>query len=212
MMVSKLTKKHFIFLLTSIFYIGLAGCSPSTGKTEKTAEDIGDYIIYSDGTVFDKKADLTWMACTLGQTWKNGDCTGDADLHILNSANELKINFGDKQNWRLPTIDELHSIVYCRSERQRPRELDSYGSTVTQTGNQYFSVIVNHNGGCSGKDQEPTIYRAAFPSPLTEYNYLSSSTHLNDNSMVWTVDFINGGVEIDGAGHPNYVRLVRDGK
>jgi hypothetical protein len=76
-------------------------CNPSITPSTPTDQ----FTKNGDGTVTDKKTALTWMRCSLGQTW-NAGCTGDASVHNWRGA--LKAGKGD---WRLPNIKELKSIT-----------------------------------------------------------------------------------------------------
>jgi len=58
------------------------------------------------GQVFDKETKLTWQRCSMGQTWVEGTgCTGTPEEL---SWEQLKKLDGA---WRLPTKDELMSLV-----------------------------------------------------------------------------------------------------
>ena len=73
----------------------------------------GRFIDNGDGTVKDKKTDLIWMRCALGQEWDGQTCTGDALTYTWQLA--LKVadgyTFADNNDWYLPNIRELNSIV-----------------------------------------------------------------------------------------------------
>jgi Protein of unknown function (DUF1566) len=61
-------------------------------------------------TVYDLKTKLTWMRCSYGQiARKGGGCDGDVKPVDWDAAMALRIP-GDSA-WRLPTKDELDSIV-----------------------------------------------------------------------------------------------------
>lgn len=69
------------------------------------------YLYNNDGTVTDSRTGLTWMRCSLGQTWDGTTCIGRADTHDWGSARVLSLEFADHCDWRLPEIEELKSIV-----------------------------------------------------------------------------------------------------
>lgn len=74
------------------------------------------YTMKMNGTALDKKTALTWMRCTLGQTWRNGVCTGSAQRYDWRSAlqHAESMAFAGKKDWRLPNQKELQSLVENR--------------------------------------------------------------------------------------------------
>ncbi|MDN3682052.1 DUF1566 domain-containing protein [Vibrio tapetis subsp. quintayensis] len=71
------------------------------------------FNIHGDGTVTDKQTGLTWMRCSIGQTWQGDNCTGNASNHNWQQALTLAKDheFAGKNDWRLPNVKELASIV-----------------------------------------------------------------------------------------------------
>ena len=74
------------------------------------------FTINNDGTVNDNKTDLTWKKCSEGQS--GADCNnGSAILYTwqaaLQQAQSVNNNggFAEYQDWRLPNIKELNSII-----------------------------------------------------------------------------------------------------
>lgn len=64
------------------------------------------YVIKND-TVFDKKTELTWQRCSVGQRWKKGiGCAGIIQTFTFTQAQQL----GDEK-WRVPTKEELSSLI-----------------------------------------------------------------------------------------------------
>jgi len=64
--------------------------------------------------VLDKETQLIWQRCSLGQSWENnGECTGNAKKYSFYKAQEVAkfTNFSGFNDWRVPTIDELESII-----------------------------------------------------------------------------------------------------
>ncbi|CAM5217515.1 Lcl C-terminal domain-containing protein [Alishewanella longhuensis] len=74
-----------------------------------------DFIIHGDGTVTHKKTGLIWAQCSLGQSYVNGDCTGEASKHnwqeALIAATQNYLGFSE---WRLPNLNELQSLLESR--------------------------------------------------------------------------------------------------
>ena len=75
------------------------------------ANAIPSYTINSDGTVSDATTGLTWMRCSMGQTWTGSTCSGSASEYIWSDAVALTTNFASYHDWRLPNVRELLTIV-----------------------------------------------------------------------------------------------------
>jgi len=75
-----------------------------------TATPSASRFVVAGETVYDQTTKLTWMRCSYGQTWrKGGGCDGDVQRMDWDTAMALRVP-GDSA-WRLPTKDELDSIV-----------------------------------------------------------------------------------------------------
>jgi uncharacterized repeat protein (TIGR01451 family) len=70
-----------------------------------------DFIDNKDGTVTHKKTGLMWQRCSIGQTWNGTICTGSASIMNWYDATTQTSDLADYDNWRLPTINELNTIV-----------------------------------------------------------------------------------------------------
>lgn len=103
------------------------------------------YTIHNDGTVTDKQTGLQWMRCSFGQTWNGSTCTGLATAIGWENAARIayELNFAGHKDWRLPSVDELKSLVYCSSAK--PKFWNISGS------------------GCYGDYKKPTLSVDAFP-------------------------------------------------
>jgi hypothetical protein len=63
--------------------------------------------------VFDKKTHLTWQRCSVGQAWQDGrGCIGTVQGLTLLQAELLETS-----GWRLPTIEELETLVSSNCTR-----------------------------------------------------------------------------------------------
>ncbi|MFB9155285.1 DUF1566 domain-containing protein [Vibrio gallaecicus] len=87
----------------------MATCNDAIDKSTPDSR----FTVNGDGTATDKQTGLTWMRCSIGQTWKAGSCIGSVSGHTWQQALTLaKAHaFAGENDWRLPNIKELNSIV-----------------------------------------------------------------------------------------------------
>jgi hypothetical protein len=90
-----------------------------------------------------------------------------------------------KNDWRMPTVDELKTLVYCSDGKY-----DTDGSCTN-----YNSIST------------PTINSTYFPN--TDNWYWSSSPYADYSSYAWLVDFSYGSSSNYNKGYGSFVRLVR---
>lgn len=84
--------------------------NPFTAQDER-------YHMHSDGTVTDTATGLMWMQCTEGQS--GHDCTtGMAETYNWHDALSIALssNHAEYEDWRLPNIKELASLVESRCD------------------------------------------------------------------------------------------------
>lgn len=147
---------------------------------------------HEDGTATDTVTGLTWMRCSVGQTWGGQGCSGEASQLSWHQALRASEGFAlaGHADWRLPTRDELYTLVYCSSGRRFARDPEGAG------------------GACEGGFRQPAILETVFPAtPVSKY--WSATESAGYNYKAWGVAFGNGLV---GAGvKTEYVaaRLVR---
>lgn len=79
--------------------------------TDTVENRVGAFIDNGDGTVTDTRTGLMWMRCALGQTWDGTTCVGEAKGYTWEEAMALHHGFAGHDDWRLPSIDELKSII-----------------------------------------------------------------------------------------------------
>ena len=72
-----------------------------------------DYVDQGNGTVAHTPTRLIWQRCSLGQTWvgATSTCTGTASTYTWDAAKLLTSSFAGHGDWRLPTEEELLSLV-----------------------------------------------------------------------------------------------------
>ncbi|EXJ09122.1 MULTISPECIES: protein kinase domain-containing protein [Nitrincola] len=195
--------------------------SKPKAKAARPVENISAPLIsnryhdHNDGTVTDTHTGLMWMRYSIGQEWYGQICTGEAIEHNWTAATLIpkggffrRFSFADYSDWRLPSIQELHTLVYCSSGQQRGFHLDSNGRLL-----EVHDII--QNGRCEGDYQTPTINPLAFPatpaswfwssSPISDSNYRAWGVR----SSAWGVSFCSGHVSNLNKSDKCFVRLVR---
>lgn len=157
---------------------------------------------YGNGIVTDRETKLMWMACSLGQTWNGRGCSGEATEFLWSEAiDESQVaTYANYQDWRLPTRQELNSIVSC-SQGRAEVALDNRGKEVIKNGKKL-------NGQCQGNYARPTIDTKVFPDTLSSLYWSYSHSAVN-NYSAWGV-FFNKGYQLSfNTTNTGYVRLVR---
>ena len=99
----------FVLLVFPVFS-SAQYCFPSTRAIEP-------HFIINGGTVKDTRSGLIWMRCALGQQWQSETCVPlydrlswrESEL-MIDQLNHQGGAFG-RQEWRLPTVAELLTIV-----------------------------------------------------------------------------------------------------
>ncbi|WP_162801381.1 DUF1566 domain-containing protein [Azospirillum brasilense] len=181
-----------------------------------------NYVDNKNGTVTDRRTGLQWMQCSLGQQ-KVGrqQCHTDPTVIVggLSVAEKVvqdfnrKGGFAGKSDWRLPTIDELKSLVICSNGKPTPLKNDEQCNYPLPA-------------GMSGDFGKPT-FDSVFYGRSTSYLTTSKETMeglggLWGPGSVWVVDFSTGGGSIAAPFmladertakiSPFLVRLVRKAK
>ena len=104
------------------FFNGFVNCNIKSDNYYVRAVRGGQYgsldnfVINGDGTVTDNNTGLMWQPCNYGQALSGTECTGTAATRTWAAAfayvQELNTtNYLDYGDWRLPTKNELQSIV-----------------------------------------------------------------------------------------------------
>ncbi|MDD3761278.1 MAG: DUF1566 domain-containing protein [Acidithiobacillus sp.] len=185
--------------------------TPQGHEAEPRNEQAGRYLDNGDGTVTDTETGLQWMRCSLGQAWDGTSCVGEAEGYTwqeaLDAAEELnrKGGYAGHRDWRLPSIEELHSLVYCSSGQQRALRFDACGKLIEISDER-------QDGFCLGRFQRPTIDLSAFPNTPDHSWFWSSSTDAYYSDCAWEVFFSNGHASLGGKSSKSRVRLVRAGQ
>lgn len=150
-----------------------SGCQPSLIDER--------YLDHGDGTVTDTETNLRWQRCSVGQTWTGETCSGEAAKLGWKQA-MLKAEDG----WRLPTIDELDTLVHCSTAR---------------------NPNVHHlrGGGCLGEFDRPVINTEVFPKTPPHW-YWSSAAYGSGGRVI---GFGSGSFDYWSGDEQLRARLVR---
>jgi hypothetical protein len=169
---------------------------PPVAQTQKPLIG-GRYRDHGDGTVTDVQTRRQWMRCSLGQTWQGSTCIGEAKGYTwqaaLDAASTLNRQggYGGYRDWRVPTIEELRTLVYCSSGQ--PKTWNDKGKP------------------CEGDYERPTIYQPAFPNTPRE-RFWSSTPYASQADRAWFVDFHVGNDYTNNYSFNDPVRFVRGGQ
>jgi hypothetical protein len=106
-------QRTFLSALIGIrwFVLWLGLLASTSGFAADNFTPTGDFTDNGDGTVTHKLTSLTWMRCSMGQTWTGSTCSSTASTHTWDAAKALSSNFAGKSDWRLPSPWELTTIV-----------------------------------------------------------------------------------------------------
>lgn len=78
-----------------------------SGYYANTCGSVDRFVDIGRGEVRDNYTGRIWQRCSFGQTWTGSSCSGGVKLYSASRAPELLA----KEGYRLPTIDELRSLV-----------------------------------------------------------------------------------------------------
>ena len=106
-------------------------CNPNIAREAPDSR----YQLLNDNTeVKDTQTGLIWQRCSLGQTWSGTSCTGTAATYNWTNALQTAKNMGN--NWRVPNVKELDSLV---EEACFNAAINETFFPATQTYNHYWS-------------------------------------------------------------------------
>lgn len=83
----------------------------SAGSLVKRAVAWGPFIDNDDGTATDALTGLMWLRTATGQSWSGYICIGQPRRFSLNQARAISSGNAGYFNWRLPTTDEITSLI-----------------------------------------------------------------------------------------------------
>jgi hypothetical protein len=150
-----------------------------------------DFSDNGDGTVTHKRTGLMWQRCSMGQIWTGVTCSGTVSGYIYEQAQAqaIKSNFAGHKDWRIPTINELASIVEYSSAltintNQFPNQTGWYWTSSHLVGyvESLWTVIFDHGGIIAVSNNVP------YPARFVRGWWLSDSLNMMNQSVI-SVDF-----------------------
>jgi hypothetical protein len=106
-------KKPAVAVFGLAAWLGAASTAEAAcDASQPNPNPIGQYVI-SGGEVYDKKTDLTWARCSVGQHWREAiGCVGAVRTMTWDEALQQS-----GSGWRVPTEEELVTLVSpsCKS-------------------------------------------------------------------------------------------------
>ena len=181
-----------IFILFSLIILGSCDNSVPTNT---------DKLLINSNNSTVSIGNLIWKKCSEGQTWNGKTCTGKASKFKWKAVqNHAKgVSFANHNDWRVPTIKELNTLVYCSNGYQVKYKKDGF----------------DDKGDCDkgGKNnyQQPTINQTLFPNTPISY-FWSASPDMNSSLFAWIVSFDYGHDSSVDRDFSNRLRLVRFGE
>ena len=112
----RMRSRLIIALTTAFCLLGTVAQAQVCDPESITPTSVDErFLDNRDGTVLDVYTGLVWKACTYGQVYKEGKCTGTPKpvswQDALSSALAENKGFGGKYRWRVPSTKELESLV-----------------------------------------------------------------------------------------------------
>jgi hypothetical protein len=130
--------------------------------------NIDEFVDNNDGTATDVSLGLVWMRCSLGQTWSDETCSGDASELTWQQALQTAhgYQYADQLGWRVPNMKELASLTERSCVRPAINQVffpntssDNYWtSTPSVSDPQRAWVIAFFNSSNSLKDKNLFVF------------------------------------------------------
>lgn len=160
-------KKSLIgIILATSFSVNSQTCLTTVASTTPDS----NFTDNLDGTITDITTGLTWMKCSIGQSYDatNLTCTGEATQFSWEDALEAAYGyeFNDSSAWRMPNVKELASITERSCVRPSINETmfpatpsdDFWSSTPSLATAGDIWVVAFFNSSNSLKSSESSIY------------------------------------------------------
>ncbi len=136
----------------------------------KPTQNPSSQYVVNGATVYDTESHLTWQRCSAGQLWQEGQgCVG-----TVKGLPRLQAELLEEDGWRLPTIDELATLVSPTCTRPATNEdvfpgmdLHSLNYWSKTAPREAFLNYVNFETGrvSTDADEEPYAVRLVRSGP-----------------------------------------------
>ncbi|WP_299077391.1 DUF1566 domain-containing protein [uncultured Paraglaciecola sp.] len=146
------------------FLVNSQTCLPSFDVSLSSEK----FVDNGDGTATDPAVGLVWMRCSLGQSWVNESCTGDATELTWQQALQAAhgYEFAEQTGWRVPNMKELASLTERSCVRPAINELffpntpsdDFWTSTPSVVDAERAWVIAFFNSSNSLKNKDLFVF------------------------------------------------------
>lgn len=105
-------------IVALILTLSIGAAFSAQANFEEDVSGFSSQYVIKGGKVYDKKTDLTWLRCSVGQHWQeSGGCAGAVKTFTFNEA-QRQANGA----WRVPSKAELRSLlIHKRGAKQKFR-------------------------------------------------------------------------------------------
>lgn len=131
--------------------------------------------------VKDKNTGLIWTRCSVGYKYQDNSCVKDSKSIDLDFGGVLEMignlrkeRFANYNDWRLPSFNELNSLIHCPNGRNTIQTLEGSGQCK---GEKSVNLVINTK---------------VFPSMAKHHSLWSSTSVQGNQKYAWTVSVANG--------------------
>lgn len=153
-----------------------------------------DAELMQQGMWHDPATGLIWSRCSLGQYWDGKTCVGTSTQYNWKNASALskQSQLGGYHNWRLPSIEDLYSLLRCANGTHNTAAMPTNSGKVKQV-QTYCNKKLTSTPQYQAETPLINYDQNIFPnSPDRELAYWSSTANLDwpkNSPLAWIMDF-----------------------